>query len=218
MEAVRSNIRDNLHHARFVFLIGDSKKYLDILKSIVPLSEINMEVYYAAGGVQYRHLFSAATRYSGPFAVHNSDIAVGDMSVVIDACHNFDDAALVVSRYEVYEGEPSDEKQTCTYMMNLGSFDEFITNSKSFDCKLLNSLQFKHCFFGAENVMAALLPKTTIANLCPRWRSTHYHDTAVAVRPPRRVRINHGKTTGGRKTDLKMRVNCLGFVILKNCL
>ena len=124
-------MKNNLHHGRFVFLIGDSKKDLDLLKSIAPLSEINMEVWYAAGGVTYRHLFAAATRYSGTFVIHNSDIGVGDMSGLLDACPNLDDAALFGSRIDVYPDPGNTEGANCTSYLLRGSFDAVVTNPTS---------------------------------------------------------------------------------------
>jgi len=188
MEAVRLNMKDNLHHGRFVFLIGDSKKDLDLLKTIAPLSEINMEVWYAPGGVTYRSLFAAATRYSGPFVVHNSDIGVGDMSGLLDACPNFDDVALFGSRVDIY---PEGKGKNCTFHMGNGSFDAVVTNPKLFDCETINALQFKHNYWGAENVMGAFVPKGTKLNLCPRWRFSHYHNGKNTQRH-KRPRVNAG--------------------------
>mmetsp|Transcript_2408 Transcript_2408/g.3538 ORF Transcript_2408/g.3538 Transcript_2408/m.3538 type:complete len:343 (+) Transcript_2408:152-1180(+) len=185
MEAVRLNMKDNLHHGRFVFLIGDSKKDLDLLKTIAPLSEINMEVWYAPGGVTYRSLFAAATRYSGPFVVHNSDIGVGDMSGLLDACPNFDDVAFVGSRVDIHPDPKYPVGKNCTSYMLRGSFDAVVTNPTSFDCEIINALQFKHNYWGAENAMAHFLPKGTKVNLCPRWRFSHYHNVTNAKRPLR---------------------------------
>mmetsp|Transcript_19571 Transcript_19571/g.27682 ORF Transcript_19571/g.27682 Transcript_19571/m.27682 type:complete len:265 (+) Transcript_19571:223-1017(+) len=191
-EAVRLNIENNIDRGRFLYVIGDSLKTLDKLISIAP-PEINMEVYYAPGGVNYRHLFAAATRYSETFVIHNSDIGVGDMSNVVDACSNFDDSALFGSRSDVYP-EKDRLKKYCTYYMALGSFDAVVTNRKHFDCGTLNRFKLPLDYWGTENNMAYSVPKETKAHLCPHWVFRHHHNSKNRTRPSR-PRISNGDNT-----------------------
>jgi len=172
LDAMQANLRDNAHHARFIYLIGNSRKQLGSLKTIMPPETI-MDVYYAPGGVTYRHLFAAASLYPETFLIHNADIAVGNLTDLLEACNaetSFDNAALVGSRLDVLR-----KGATCQEYSGQGSFDTYLTNRKFIDCAFLNNMRFPPFYWGAENVVASQLPKKLIANLCPYWTFAHHH-------------------------------------------
>ncbi|CAJ1955481.1 unnamed protein product [Cylindrotheca closterium] len=216
-QTVKDNIHDNAEHARFVFLVsgeGSTSTFdamqmsYQTLKNIlakVPI-EIDAEILFAPGGVTYRHLFAAAMRFEEAFLVYNSDIAVGNLSLLLDSCGpNLDFGALVGSRTDTFR-HANATKPTCFEYMNMGSFDIFMTNRKGLlvkgdsKCSFLNNLRFPQYYWGAENVVAFLLStRKRVANICSRWIFRHMHEskTLDVQRGPRsrdrpnRIRINH---------------------------
>lgn len=197
LDAMQANLRDNSHHARFVYLIGNSRQQLANLTAIIPPETI-MDVYYAPGGVTYRHLFAAASLYPETFLIHNADIAVRNLTYLLDACNaetSFDNAALVGSRLDVLR-----KQATCQEYSGQGSFDTYITNRKFIDCAFLNNMRFPPFYWGAENVVASQLPKKLIANLCPHWTFAHHHPGKMVASSnsgerAHRIRINSEKNS-----------------------
>lgn len=188
--AMTQNIKDNdLSATRFIYLVGGSRNMqYQQLQSVLNVSFPAMKflnVYYAPGGVTYRHLFGAAMMYPQPFMIHNADIGIGNVSKILDACHHsFNNSAVVGSRVDVLE-----EGATCQKYFDWSSFDAYMTNREGLDCNFLNNMRFPPFYWGAENVVASQLPKQSIANLCPHWTFAHYH-AAKALDRVHRIRIN----------------------------
>ena len=190
--ALRKNIDKNRHQARFIYVVGESRQQVAALwADIGPDPPPFLEVFYAPGGVTYRHLFGVATLYpDSPFLIHNTDIDVGDTSKLLNACSNLDEGVLVGSRTDILRPGAN-----CREYSDQGSFDVYLTNAKGMDCDFLSNLRFPPFYWGAENVVASQIPKKYKANLCPYWQFDHYHKSeAVAssdsgVRE-HRVRIN----------------------------
>ena len=182
--ALLNNINKNRFHARFIYVVGESRRQLaTLLADIGPDPPPFLEVFYAPGGVTYRHLFGVATLFPDtPFLIHNADIDVGDASRLLNACSNLDEGVLVGSRTDILRPGAN-----CREYKNNGSFDVYLTNSKDMDYNFLKNLRFPPSFWGAENVVASQIPKKYKANLCPYWQFDHHHKSGLR---DHRVRIN----------------------------
>ena len=88
-------------------------------------------------------------------------------------------------------------KQTCSDMMNQGSFDSLLFNYVPES--VLKNLRFSRSYFGCENVAAAAFIKESfhVFNLCPFYYPVHFHS---AVGRPGRLRINHGVNSASPHT------------------
>ena len=88
-----------------------------------------MDVYYAQDGVTFRQMFFTASLYPETFLIHNADIAVGNMSKLLEGCGlnhlPFDDAALVGSRIDALR-----ENSHCGECSRQGSFDSYLAKRK----------------------------------------------------------------------------------------
>ena len=194
LEVIHANIRDNCHHDQFIYVIGECRKQLRSLQDILPSDNITMDVYYAQGGVTFCHLFFTASLCPETFLIHNADIAIGNMSKLLEGSglnhRPFDDAALVGSRIDALRGNAH-----CEEYYRQGSFDSYLAKRKSMDCIFFNNLRSPPFYWGAKNVVASLLPKKHIANLCPYRKFDHFHpsgDVASSISGLRekRVRVN----------------------------
>eukprot|EP00522_Entomoneis_paludosa_P015618 CAMPEP_0172449410 /NCGR_PEP_ID=MMETSP1065-20121228/8127_1 /TAXON_ID=265537 /ORGANISM="Amphiprora paludosa, Strain CCMP125" /LENGTH=357 /DNA_ID=CAMNT_0013201081 /DNA_START=213 /DNA_END=1286 /DNA_ORIENTATION=+ len=197
--SIHENIQSNHHLAHFVFLVGDNpQSQLEELQSLVnnvlrdlSLTSLKYDIYYAPGGVTYRHLFAASMPYSiGPFLIHNADISLGNVQIILDSCpnnDNLDNTLVVGSRNDIFRAASLVNKQkqrgsrlvknkvNCEEYKQVGSFDVFYTNHNQIACHQLNNLRFPPYYWGAENVVASQV-KSHVANLCPYWNEFwHFH-------------------------------------------
>eukprot|EP00522_Entomoneis_paludosa_P016010 CAMPEP_0172460174 /NCGR_PEP_ID=MMETSP1065-20121228/35834_1 /TAXON_ID=265537 /ORGANISM="Amphiprora paludosa, Strain CCMP125" /LENGTH=433 /DNA_ID=CAMNT_0013215127 /DNA_START=588 /DNA_END=1886 /DNA_ORIENTATION=- len=238
--ALLHNIESNHHLAHFVFLVGDEPRLVELQSilyriraelsgtSLSPATtpfSLDYDIYHAPGGVTYRHLLAAALPYSKqypnrPFLIHNADISLGNMELVVNACPHLSQSLVIGSRNDIFRAvalydlrrkrriSQTKHVVSCKEYKRAGSYDVLYTNFDNIECSTLHNLRFPPYYWGVENVVAHQLSrlKPNVANLCPYWNEFwHYHPfenetNAAAVADEfnsrnrvNRIRINHYK-------------------------